>query len=183
MSRQANIAILFLFVALLATSCSAHKKVIEPPQPQAFEWLTANMAIQAEGKGMTFNDLSGQIRMRNDSLIWLNVTATMGVEVVRMKVSTDSVWILNRLDKSYLAEPIDTLANQLGRPVSLGLVQAFLFDNNEGLPPMEGQTVFLKIVGLGEAKVRYSNIKLDERTTFPLKITGKMQRFRLKKQR
>ena len=181
MSRQTNIAICFLIVALLAISCSARKKLVDSTtQPQAFEWLSANLDIDAESHGASFNNLKGQMRMRNDSLIWLSVTATMGVEVARMKISTDSAWVVNRLDKSYLAEPLDTLSAQLGRPVSFDLVQAFLFDNTEGLPPTENQSVLLKIVGLGEARVKYSNIKLNEKTTFPLKITDKMQRVKLR---
>ena len=139
------------------------------------------MAIQAEGNGMAFNDLSGQVRMRKDSIVWLNVTATMGVEVLRAKVNADSVWVINRLEKSYLAEPLDTVSAQLGMPLSLNLVQTLLLDNNEGLPPVENQTVLLKtfVMGNMSAKIRYNNIKLDEKTTFPLKITDKMERIRL----
>ena len=173
-----------LGLLLVASSCASRKKTVVPPQPQAFEWMTANMDIQADGNGMTFDDLSGQLRMRKDSLVWLSVTATMGVEVLRAKVSNDSVWMVNRLEKTYLAEPLDTLADQLGMPLSLPLVQALLLDNNEGLPPVENQTVQLKtfVMGNWNAKIKYNNIKLNEKTTFPLKITDKMERVRLQKQ-
>lgn len=166
---------------LVATSCASRKKTVVPTPPQSFEWLTANMSIQAEGNGQSFNDLNGQLRMRNDSLIWLNVTATMGVEVLRAKVSNDSVWLINRLEKTYLAEPLDTLSTQLGMPLSLPLLQILLLDNNQGLPPVENQTVQLKTFLMGglSAKIRYNNIKLDEPTTFPLKITNKMARVHL----
>lgn len=172
--------IAFLALLLVASSCASRKKVVQPPQNKAFEWMTANMSIQAEG-----NDLSGQVRMRKDSIVWLNVTATMGVEVLRAKVSADSVWVLNRLEKSYLAEPLDTVSAQLGMPLNLNLVQTLLLDNNEGLPPVENQTVQLKtfVMGNMSAKIRYNNIKLDEKTTFPLKITDKMERFRLLKKK
>lgn len=168
---------------LVATSCASRKKTVKPQQPQTFEWLTANMAIQAEGNGMTYDDLSGQIRMRKDSLIWLNVTATIGMEVLRVKVSTDSIWILNRMEKTYLAEPLDTVSAQLGMPLSLPLVQTLLLDNNQGYAPVENQTVQLKTFVMGElsAKIKYNNIRLNEETTFPLKITDKMERFRLLK--
>ena len=173
----------FVAFLLLATSCVSRKKTIQPPQPQAFEWMTANLSIQAEGNGLTFDDLSGQLRMRKDSLVWLSVTATMGVEALRAKVSNDSIWILNRLEKTYLAEPLDTVSAQLGIPLSLPLVQTLLLDNNEGLPPVENQTVQLKTFIMGEwsAKIRYNNIKLDQPTAFPLKITDKMERMRLPK--
>lgn len=183
MSRFTKILILFLCATLLLASCSARKKVVKPTSPQTFEWLTANMSIQAEGNGMAFNDLSGQVRMRKDSIVWLNVTATMGVEVLRAKISNDSIWILNRLEKSYLAEPLDSVSAQLGIPLSLPLVQTLLLDNNQGIPPVENQTVQLKsfVMGNMSAKIRYRNIRLDEETTFPLKITNKMERFRLMK--
>lgn len=175
-----KIALLVLLLA--ATSCASRKKTVAPIPPQSFEWLTANMDIQAEGNGMNFDDLSGQMRMRKDSLVWLSVTASMGIEVARAKVSTDSVWIVNRLEKTYLAEPLDTLSTQLGMPLSLSLIQTLLLDNNEGIPPVENQTVLLKtfVMGNMSAKMRYKNIKLDEKTSFPLKISDKMERIQIK---
>ena len=175
--------IAFLVFLLAATSCASRKKTIAPSTPQTFEWLTSNLDIQAEGNGVAFDDLSGQLRMRNDSLVWLSVTATMGVEVLRAKVSNDSVWMVNRLEKTYLAEPLDSVAVQIGIPISLPWIQTLLLDNNEGLPPVENQIVQLKTFFMGNlsAKVKYKNIKLDEKTSFPLKITDKMERMRLPK--
>lgn len=167
---------------LVATSCASRKKTVVPTPPQSFEWLTANMSIQAEGNSMEFNDLSGQLRMRNDSLVWLNVTASMGVEVLRAKVSNDSVWLINRLEKTYLAEPLDTVSAQLGMPLSLPLLQTLLLDNNQGIPPVENQTVLLKTFLMGglSAKIRYNNVRINEKTTFPLKIKDQMERMRLR---
>lgn len=180
---RSRFVIAFVAFLLLATSCASRKKIVQPPQPQAFEWLTANMDIQAEGNGMSYDDLSGQLRMRKDSLVWFNVTATMGVEVLRAKISNDSIWVLNRLEKTYLAEPLDTVSAQLGMPLSLPLVQTLLLDNNDGLSVVENQTVQLKTFVMGNlsAKIRYNNIKLDEKTSFPLKITDKMERIKLKR--
>ena len=176
--------IALLTMVMVATSCASRKKTVAPPQSQAFEWMTANLDIQAEGNGMAFDNLAGQIRMRKDSLIWLTVTATMGVEVLRAKVSNDSVWFINRMEKTYLAEPLDSVSAQLGIPLSLPWVQTMLLNNNEGIPPVENQMVQLRTFVMGEwaAKIKYNNIKLNEKTSFPLKITDKMERIHLKKQ-
>lgn len=179
-----NRLFIVLFALLLtASSCASRKKTVAPAPPQSFEWLTANLSIQAEGNGMAYNDLSGQLRMRKDSIVWLNVTATMGVEVLRAKISNDSVWLLNRLEKTYLAEPLDSVSAQLGIPLTSPLVQILLLDNNQGHAPVENQTVQLRTFVMGDlsAKIRYNNIRLDEKTTFPLKITDKMERIRLLK--
>ena len=155
--------IAFLVLLLAATSCASRKKTVAPTPPQTFEWLTANLDIEAEVNG-TSQDLKGQLRMRRDSIVWLSVTATMGMEVLRAKISNDSVWIVNRLEKTYLAEPLDTVSAQLGMPLSLPLVQTLLLDNNEGLPPVENQTVLLKTFVMGNlaAKVRYKNLPAED---------------------
>ena len=185
MPKYSKIAILFLLTMLLFTSCASRKKTVAPAPPQSFEWLTANLSIQAEGNGMAYNDLSGQLRMRKDSIVWLNVTATMGVEVLRAKISNDSVWILNRIEKTYLAEHVDSLDQQIGPLFGLRLpfAQFVLLDNIEGIPPVENQTVgwnqYDYYTGEIKVKLKYSNIKLDQPTTFPLKITNKMERIQL----
>ena len=184
---RSRFVIAFVAFLLLATSCASRKKNVQPPRPQTFEWLTAKLDIQAEANGQSFNDLSGQLRMRKDSIVWMSVTATMGVEVLRAKISNDSVWILNRMEKTYLAEPIDSLAQQLGeyRIYRLPMTQFALLNNIEGIPPVENQTVGWHVYDydLGEiqVKIKYSNIKLDQPTTFPLKITNKMERIKLKR--
>lgn len=120
--------------------------------------------------------------MRNDSLVWISINADFGIEVLRAKVSNDSVWVINRLEKTYLAEPLNNLANQLGMPLSLPLLQTLLFDNNKGLPPVENQEVLLKtfVMGNMSAKIKYNKVRLNEETTFPMKITNKMKRLRFK---
>ena len=185
MPQHPKITILFLLAVLLLASCASRKKTVAPTPPQSFEWLTAKLDIQAEVNGQSFNDLSGQLRMRKDSIVWMSVTATMGVEVLRAKISNDSVWILNRMEKTYLAEPIDSLAQQLGeyRIYRLPMAQFALLNNIEGIPPVENQTVgwhdYDYDLGEIQVKIKYSNIKLDEPTTFPLKITDKMERMQL----
>ena len=186
-ARRSNpVQILVLFLVLLMTSsCASRKKIVPPTPATTYEWLTSKLDIKVEGGGLALNDLTGQLRMRRDSIVWLSITATMGVEVARIKVSNDSVWALNKIEKTYLAEPIDTVANRLNMPISLAWVQTMLFDNNEGVPPVENQTVLLKNFAIGRysAKMKYSKVQLDEETAFPLKITEKMERIRLPKRR
>ena len=177
--------IVFLTILLAATSCASRKKTVVPTPATSYEWLTSKVDIDVEGNNMALNDLTGQLRMRRDSLVWLSVTATMGVEVARIKVSTDSVWVVNKIEKTYRAESLDTVAARLKMPISLPWVQAMLLDNNEGVPPVENQTVLLKNFTFGRyaAKLKYSKVQLDQETSFPLKITDKMERIPLPKKK
>ena len=177
--------IAFLCLLLAATSCASRKKTVVPTPATSYEWLTSKVDIDVEGNSMAINDLTGQLRMRRDSLVWLSVTATMGVEVARIKVSTDSVWVVNKIDKTYLAEPLDSVAAWLNMPISLPRVQTLLLDNKEGVPPVENQTVLLKNFTFGRyaAKLKYSKVQLDQETSFPLKITDKIERIYLPKKK
>ena len=175
--------IAFLILVLVTTSCASRKKNVAPTPATSYEWLTAKVDLDAESNGSSLNDLSGQLRIRRDSIVWLSVTAALGVEVGRIKVSNDSVWMINRLEKTFLAESLDSLSAQVGMPLSLPWIQTLLLDNNEGVPPVENQIVLLKNFAFGSysAKVKYNKIQLDQETSFPLKITDKMERIRLKK--
>lgn len=175
--------IAFLALLLVATSCASRKKTVTPTPAKSYEWLISKFDIDVEGNGLSFDDLSGQLRMRRDSLVWLSITAAMGVEVARVKVSTDSVWVINRLEKTYMAEPLADVAQHFGMPIGLPWIETLLLDNNEGVPPVENQIVLLKNLAFGNysAKVKYNKIQLNEETSFPLKITDKMERILLPK--
>ena len=180
-----HITILFAACLLLALgSCASRKKTVTPPQPAQFEWLTAHIDMEVETQGASYSNLTGQMRMRRDSVVWASVS-TLGIEVVRAKMTADSIWVLNRLEKTYLAEPVDSVAYALNVPVSLALVQYMLLGNPTGCAPEENQVVELdreEFKGIS-AKIKYSDIKLNEPTTFPCKITSKMERLYLVKRK
>lgn len=171
------IILLSAIVVLTLGSCASRKKSVVPPQPKQFEWLTAHVDMEAETKGTTYSNLSGQVRMRHDSVLWASIS-TLGMEVMRLKMTNDSVWIVNRLEKTYMAEPVVSVAEALSLPISLPLVQNLLLGNMNGYAPEENQVVELKREELKgvSAKIKYSDIKLNEPTTFPCKITSKMER-------
>lgn len=177
--------IAFVILLLIATSCASRKKTTAPTPIASYEWLTSKVDIDIEGNGLEFKDLSGQLRIRRDSIVWLSLTAPLGVEIGRVKVSADSAWIINRLEKTYLAEPLDSIAKRFGMPLSLPWIQTLLIDNNEGIPPIDNQIVLLKNFAFGNysAKMKYNKVQLEEETSFPLKITDKMERVYLPKKK
>ena len=182
---QVMVSVFIFSMLLFITSCTSRKKTVAPTPAKSYEWLISKVDIDVEGNNQEFKELSGQLRMRRDSIVWFSVTAAMGMEVVRIKVSTDSAWVINRFEKTYLAEPLDSIVQYLGLPISLPWIETLLLDNNEGVPPVENQTVLLKNFAFGpySAKIKYSNIQLNKETSFPLKITYKMERILLPKKK
>lgn len=175
-----HIVILLAAIAVLALgSCASRKKALVSPQPIQFEWLTAHIDIEADVNGTHYSNLTGQLRMRRDSVLWASVS-TLGMEVVRLKMTTDSLWFINRLDKTYLADPLDLVSYAFDTLVTVNLVQGMLLGNPNGCAPRDNQVVELKsdMIKGATAKLRFSDIKLTEPTTFPCKITSKMKNLR-----
>ena len=90
-----------------------------------WQTLTARAKIETESDGKTLN-LQAVLRMKRDSLLWVSLTALMGVEAGRLLVSPDSIWMHNRLSGTYTAIKISESAALLGFPLQLETLQSLL---------------------------------------------------------
>jgi len=81
--------------------------------PLAFNYLVIKSKVNFKSKGNSTN-LTANIRIKKDSLIWLSITPGMGIEVVRAIVTTDSIKVINRLDNKYDAYSISYIKETLG---------------------------------------------------------------------
>lgn len=65
-----------------------------------FQYFTANITANVTRKSSIPIRLTGQLRMRRDSVVWLNLTGPLGIGTLRVLVTNDSVWMTNSLDKT-----------------------------------------------------------------------------------
>lgn len=70
-----------------------------------------------------------QIRIRQDSAIWMSITPALGIEMMRVLIRKDSVFMMNRLKKEYFAGSFDYLKNYLGIDVNYKLVEKIMMGN------------------------------------------------------
>ena len=133
--------IILLFALLVLASCGSHRKNVAPTEAMLTEaliqqveqnetqwdWFTAKLNIQPES-GMISN-LGGQIRMQRDSVIWISVTAILGVEAARIMLTPDSLFVINKLENTYSRESLDKLKMRFGTEVSFSDIQNTLLGN------------------------------------------------------
>ena len=159
----------FLVLVLLVASCSARKKaVLSMAHVADYEWMTAKMSgeLKTDNGELPF---SGSLRMRRDSAIWVSASGMIGMEACRALVTQDSVIVVNRLDKTYLAEPLAEMTEQLQLPLTLGEGQTLLLG--------DGRSDHVELrFGPFIAKIRYSDIRWNEPTTFPIRIAPSYER-------
>lgn len=77
--------------------------------------------------------LKGQLRMKNDSIVWISVSLPIGVEVVRGMITKDSVFMINRTDKTYVKESIKHFKQIPTQIAEIGFIQSILVGNDKSL--------------------------------------------------
>ncbi len=133
----------FIFGALsLLLAFSSCKKNITPvtsstpttpgettaPANLEFKYFNARgrMQVEDEGDKITTNI---NIRMRKDSIIWISVVPALGIEAARIRLTQDSVFLLNRLKKEYFAGDYSYIKQKYKVNVNFNLLQAILLGN------------------------------------------------------
>jgi hypothetical protein len=80
----------------------------------------------AEGKKY---DVNAHLRMYKDSVIWISITAILGIEGMRAYITKDSVKLLNKQDKVYSARSVSYLQEVTALPLDLNSLQDLLIGN------------------------------------------------------
>lgn len=149
MSRKIHILLVFSLLAAIPffNSCSTKKsltkstlreftaaKLIKEVEGNEFVFdnFQAKMNVKIETKDRNIN-VKGQLRMKKDSIIWTSISLPMGMEVIRMKVTPDSVFFLNRTEKTYLCENIEVFNDISPLITTIGFIQSVLVGNDINL--------------------------------------------------
>lgn len=143
---------IFLILILFLTGCKSSKKVgtVEAGgakahtefftlmQEQAFKYetLTARLNVDLNLPG---NSMSSRVdfKMVKDSAFQLSVQPFLGIEVFRAEISVDSVKVIDRMNKRYVADNYANLKGQTPIEFNFYNLQA-LFTNQLFLPGQQG---------------------------------------------
>ena len=117
MNRLWLLALSFWLLAL--GSCSTNKNVssirnlsanhiIREVERNQFEFDNLETKFNVKVKGDNNIGLKGQMRMQNDSVIWISLSLKLGIEVARVMITDDSVKFMNRTNKTYFSESVES---------------------------------------------------------------------------
>lgn len=105
-----------------------------------FEYLNARgkMEVEDEGDKISTNI---NIRMRKDSIIWISVVPALGIEAARIRITPDSVHLINRLKKEYFAGDYAIIKQKYKVDITFELLQAILLGNYVAAPEGKGKII------------------------------------------
>lgn len=95
----------------------------------SFTFLNTRFSGSANIEGVTHN-ISGTLRIKNDSAIFISVSPLLGIEIARLLITPDTVKMVNRLDNTFYAGNMDILNNMLGTYLDFQMLQALLTGND-----------------------------------------------------
>ena len=140
-----NRTVLYLFCIVFASSCVT-KNVAEinlSVSPKNAKELIAR--VNSKNKSPGWLALKGKIslilekdnevslgisiRVRKDSLIWASVTAPFGIELFRAVLTKDSVYYINRTNKTYFVKPIAHISKIIKTDIAFIEIQEMIMAN------------------------------------------------------
>ena len=91
--------------------------------------FSAKVNVDYQGTDGKKYDVNANLRMYKDSVIWISITAILGIEGLRAYITRDSVKILNKQDKIYMARSVAYLQEVTALPLDLQSLQDILVGN------------------------------------------------------
>ncbi len=133
-----------IVMVLIVSSCGTTIKTLRAPIKEEgadflFNKLKENEVkyntISAKFSADYFNEknkvsFSGQIRIKRDSLIWMSISPSLGIEMIRLLITPDSVKMMNRLEKTYFTSDFSYIASFLNNSVDFNMFQSLLTGND-----------------------------------------------------
>jgi len=94
-----------------------------------FTTFTAKIDVDYEdAEGKKYN-VNAHVRMYKDSAIWVSITGALGFEGLRAFITSDSVKLMDKQNKSYIARSVSYLQEVTELPLDLVSLQDLLIGN------------------------------------------------------
>jgi len=100
------------------------------PYCDDFEYLILKGKLKFVSQSEKAN-LRIQARIKRDHMIWISITAILGIEVLRIRIDKEGIAIINKRNKKYIKYDYTTLASKLGFKVSFKLIQRLILAQNK----------------------------------------------------
>lgn len=79
-------------------------------------------------------EFSTTIRIKKDSAIWMSITPALGIEVMRVLMTNDSIYVIDRLNKTFYRKGYDFFQTYSSMPVTFQTLQNIFYGRPINLP-------------------------------------------------
>lgn len=94
-----------------------------------FKTCSAKIKVDFEGRDGKKNDFNAFVRMKKDSIIWVNIIAMLGFDAFRVLITPDSVKVINKIDKIVQLRSLESLKEVTQMPLTFTDLQNLIIGN------------------------------------------------------
>jgi hypothetical protein len=102
---------------------TVHKNQID------FQTFNAKIKVDFEGSDGKKNDFNAFVRLKKDSILWVNINAALGFDAFRVLITRDSVKVVNKLNKTVQLRSVEYLQEVTKIPLTFTDLQNLLVGN------------------------------------------------------
>ncbi len=99
----------------------AQKVIVAQPLFQTAEAKKVRMKVDYAGRSITAN---GSIAVITDSILVLSVQPLLGIEMLRVEMTPQTMLVVDKMNRRYVQMPYETLAQTIGLPLCFTDLQA-----------------------------------------------------------
>lgn len=96
------------------------RAIEDRPYPEYYQGRVSG--VMSTDKGST--NFSARVLGKRDSVAVVTLSVALGIEVGKVKLTPDSVFFLNRFEKSYMADSYEALGSLVDVPIDLRIFEA-----------------------------------------------------------
>ncbi len=97
-----------------------------------YDFLTCKLSAKVKMDGSS-SSIGGKVRARNNEVIWISIFPTQVLELLRIKATTDSVLMVNYIEKKYFKGTYDFFKQNLKFDLDFKTLESILFAKNHTL--------------------------------------------------
>ncbi|MEQ1732942.1 MAG: DUF4292 domain-containing protein [Bacteroidia bacterium] len=94
-----------------------------------YNWLSLKAAVETEANGENQN-FDASIRIKKDSAIWISISPALGIEVMRVLITPDTVKYMNRLNNTYFVDAVCKINDLIQADFDFYMIQDLLVGNS-----------------------------------------------------
>ena len=121
-------------VLILGVFTSCNKKLIHSKQENIeintfkFDYFSAKVKLNYTSGDQKLSAVAN-LRIKYDSLIWISISPGLGIELFRLKLTTDSVFLLDRMAHKYMKSSYSEFNNFYGINLNFKWIRSIMLGN------------------------------------------------------
>lgn len=118
--RRLLIPALLIIITVVLSSCATSRRATSRYQTLSER---AQVTLTLDQRQYT---MSSQVRIWRNELAIVSVQPMLGIEMIRMEATTDSLWIFDKMNRTYVVLSYSELQHLLNTHISYKTIQDFL---------------------------------------------------------